>query len=599
MLFGWACLATGAKPEAYSTAAWKVEMRTAAYSALRSVVVWATLFLLAGAGCRKAEEPGPAKAATEPSGPAAQSTPGVSFVDITQAARLDFHHQVPGGRVDNIMISDGAGGTILDFDGDGWMDIYLVNSGPMESIRGAVAGHRSPNRLFRNRGDQTFEDVTERAGVGGKGFGTTAAAADYDNDGHTDLLVVEFGRLILYRNAGNGTFDDRTAEAGLTSLQAGISATFLDADGDGFLDVFVANYLTYDPAVTLPPGSKAAYPGPLAYPAEFNILYRNRGDGTFEDVSERAGIRLPDHRAMSVTSLDYDLDGDADLYVSNDATANLLLVNDGKGRFRDEALRRGAALNAFGVAEGSMGASVGDANGDGRPDLLVTRFGTPSLYVNSAQGYFEDTATAAGVVQASVRLVAWGGNFLDFDNDGDLDLFIAHGDPHSMQGMPSLLLENDGTGRFTNLGAGAGPYFQRAVNARGSGAFDLDNDGRLDLVLSTLGDKAVLLRNESRAPAHWLTLDLEGSRGNRDGFGTLVQVVVGGRTLSAECRCPTSYVFQQDPRLHFGLGAQAVVERIELRWPGGTVQVMTNVPADRVLPVREPGESRWVGKGTP
>ena len=517
------------------------------------------------------------------------------FEDVTAAAGVAFSHQLANGRLDNIMKSDGAGGAILDFDDDGFMDIYLVNSGPVPGLSDAPPGTpRQPNRLFRNRGDPAhpgFEDVTARAGVEGHGFGTTAAAADYDNDGDTDLLVVNFGGLILYRNRGDGTFEDATTAAGLTSTQAGISATFFDADNDGWLDLFVANYLEFDPAIEPPPGAGVPYPGPLSYEPQFNILYRNRGDPVnpgFEDVSEAAGIRIAGHRGMSVTPLDYDLDGDQDLYVSNDGTANILLANDGAGRFEDVALQSGVAFNQFGQADGSMGAAVGDVNGDGLPDVLVTRFGKASLYLNSPDGLFDDRVAASGVLHATSQYTGWGGNFLDFDNDGDLDIFMANGDPHTMKGMPSLLLENQGATTFANVSARAGSFFQREVNLRGSGAVDMDNDGRMDLVLTSLGGPAAVLRNTGSHAHRWLTLRLVGTRGNRDGFGARVKVVAGPLTLHAESRCPTSYVFQQDPRLHFGLGAQAVVDRIEIRWPGGRTQVITNPVVNQVLRIDEP-----------
>jgi len=566
----------------------------------QQLVVALLLAILALAGCRKSPEGNKATSAdSQTGGPKEAGTAAEAvFADVTQPAGLDFVHQLRsgtvGGKIANILDSDGAGGVILDYDGDGWMDIYLVNSGATPGASDASPdGKRVTNRLFHNLGNGGFEDVTEKAGVAGHGFGVTAAAADYDNDGNPDLLVVNFDGCILYHNQGNGTFHDVTMQAGIRTTQAAISATFLDADGDGFLDLFIANYLVFDPAIKVPPGSSVPYPGPLAYPPEFNILYRNRSDGTFEDISEQAGIRIPGHRAMSVTSLDFDLDGDPDIYVSNDGTPNLLLVNDGRGHFREEGLTRGLAFNQFGAAEGSMAACVGDCNGDGLPDLFVTRFGLPSLYLNSAAGLFEDRSTPAGIAELTSKSTSWGGNFLDFDNDGDLDLFIANGDPHFMKGMPALLLENAGNGWFKDVSAKAGPSFAQAINARGSGAVDFDNDGRLDLVICTLGSHAILLQSRHVPTNHWLKLKLEGARGNRDGFGAQVRVTVDSRCLYAECRCPTSYVFQQDPRLHFGLGTHAQAERIEIRWPGGQTQTLTNVTSDQILKIREPGPSRW------
>jgi len=403
------------------------------------------LCLLAGvSGCRRAPIP---------PGDTSPAPTGGLFEEITERAGIDFRHQLADGDLSNIMESDGAGGVVLDYDGDGWMDLYLVNSGPDPVISDAPPGTvRWSNRLYRNRGDGTFEDRTDAAGVTGYGFGISAAAADYDNDGDTDLFVVNAGSSILYQNQGDGTFRDVTESAGVQNSRAGIAAAFLDVDLDGYLDLFVANYLLYDPAVPNPPGATQPYPGPLSYDPEFNVLFHNKGNGSFEDVSEASGILIPGHRAMSVTPFDFDRDGDQDLYVSNDATANLLLVNDGRGRFRDEALERGVAVNQFGQAGGSMAATVGDADGDGTPDLFITRFERASLYLNSPGGLFEDRILASGILNLAAEYVAWGGDFFDFDNDGDLDLFIANGDPHFLRGLPSLLLENDGTGRFTDAG---------------------------------------------------------------------------------------------------------------------------------------------------
>lgn len=542
--------------------------------------------LLAGvSGCRRSPLP-PAETSPEP-------TNGL-FEEITQRAGIDFIHQLADGELSNIMESDGAGGAVLDYDGDGFMDLYLVNSGPDPVISDAPPGTvRWSNRLYRNRGDGTFEDRTDAAGVRGHGFGISAAAADYDNDGDTDLYVVNAGSSILYQNQGDGTFHDVTDLAGVQNSRAGIAAAFLDIDLDGYLDLFVANYLVYDPAIPNPPGATQPYPGPLSYDPEFNVLFRNRGDGSFEDVSEAAGILIPGHRAMSVTPFDFDRDGDQDLYVSNDATANLLLVNDGRGHFRDEALERGVAVNQFGQAGGSMAATVGDADGNGTPDLFITRFESASLYLNSPGGLFEDRILASGILNLAAEYVAWGGNFFDFDNDGDLDLLIANGDPHFLRGLPALLLENDGTGRFTDAGPRGGPFFSSRVNARGSAVVDLDNDGRLDLVFSTLADRPVLLRHRGSTDPNWLMLNLEGTQSNRDGFGALVEVTFGNRTSRLEARCPVGYVFQGDTRLHFGLHTNTQVDRLEIRWPSGTLQTLTQVPANQLLTVREPGESRW------
>jgi hypothetical protein len=555
-------------------------------SALMAMTAWLT-------GCGPSKPP-PPEIRESPPAPVPSVSANARFEEVTERAGLRFTHQLADGKLSNIMESDGAGGCVLDFDGDGFMDVYLVNSGPAPVLSDAPSETiREPNRLFRNRGDGTFEDATERAGVAGRGFGTTAVAADYDNDGDADLLAVNFDGVILFENQGDGTFRDKTADAGIASTNAAISATFFDADGDGFLDLFIANYLVFDPAVTPPAGSPAPYAGPLAYAPEFNQLHRNRGNGTFEDISLQAGIRIDGHRAMSVAPIDYDLDGDTDLYVSNDGTANLLLANDGKGHFTDVALRSGVAFNQFGEAAGSMGAAVGDVNGDGLPDMFVTRFGLTSLYLNSPGGLFEDRVGPAGLLNVTRDFTGWGGNLLDFDNDGDPDLFIVNGDAHFLRGMTSLLFENDGNAVFRSVGHTAGQFFRQEINGRGSGVIDFDNDGRCDLVVTTLGGPAHLLHNRTPSSRRWITLRFEGVRSNRAGFGALVTVRTAARSFVAEVRCPTSYVFQSETSLHFGLGDSTLVERIEVRWPSGVTQTLTDVGVDQILKIREPGELRW------
>jgi len=511
------------------------------------------------------------------------------FEDVTAKAGLTFVHQLGSGKLTNIVESTGAGGTFLDFDGDGRVDVFFVNSGPLAGVSEAPEGtSRLPNRLFRNKGDGTFEDVTRKAGLEGSGYGVAAAAADFDNDGRADLFVATVGRSALYRNKGDGTFEDVTEKAGVGGPGTAVGAAFLDHDNDGRLDLFVVRYLTFDPGYKLH-YNPDAYPGPLAYKAELNALYRNRGDGTFEDVSEKAGVRVPESRGMAAAALDANGDGFPDVYVTNDGTPNTLLLNDGKGRFSNVAVEMGVAFSQDGEAAGSMGAAVGDVNGDGFSDILVTSTSYGSLYLGSKAGLFEDRIMASGIGRMKAQYTSWGGNFLDFDNDGKLDAFIANGDLHYLVGWQSLLLENQGDGTFADAARKGGAFFATRLRGRGSAVADIDDDGRMDILMTTLADRPVLLRNRDRSGNRWITLDLEGTKSNRDGFGAKVTVHAGGKTRSAEARCPSGYLFQGDRRLHFGLGSSSTVDRIEIRWPSGQVQALTEVKVDQVLKVREPG----------
>jgi hypothetical protein len=515
------------------------------------------------------------------------------FEDVTAQAGIHFVHQFCDSKIANILESNGAGGCWLDFDGDGRMDLFLVNSGPLDGVTHHAPGTaRQPNRLYRNRGDGTFEDVTEKAGLGGMGYCTAAVAADYDNDGHTDLFVVGVGRSYLYHNRGDGTFEDVTEKAGVANLGGtGLGAVFFDADNDGYLDLFVANYLTFNPQYQLY-YNPDAYPGPLSYQPQLNKLYHNRGDGTFEDVSKPSGIEIPGHRAMSVAVFDYNQDGAPDLYLSNDGTPNLLLVNDGRGHFKDVASTAGVAFNAMGEAAGSMAATIGDCNNDGLEDILVTRFGYGSLYMGTTNGLFEDRMMASGLGALTAQFVGWGGCFLDFDNAGKLDIFIANGDPHYLVGWECLLLENRGDGAFADAAAKGGAFFKAKINARGAAVADYNNDGHLDLIVTTIGNRSYLLRNRDRSGNHWLTLDLEGTKSNRDGFGAKVKVIAADRTYVGEARCAFGFLMQSDRRLHFGLGAATNVDQVEIRWPSGQAQVLKHVLVDQILKVREPGERK-------
>ena len=511
------------------------------------------------------------------------------FEDVTAKARIDFVQQYCDDRIANILESNGSGVVVFDYDNDGYMDLYFVNPGPLKGVTHEAPGTpRQPNRLYHNNGDGTFTDVTERAGVGGRGFGVAAAAGDYDGDGRMDLYVVNVGKNILYHNNGDGTFTDVTDKAGVGDAGTGIGATWIDVNNSGRLDLFVANYLTLDPDYKLY-YNPISYPGPLAYKPERDVLYHNNGDGTFTDISEPAGIAaLPPHRTMSVHALDINHDGKEDLYICNDATPNLLLINDGNGHFHDEAMQRGVAFNALGEAAGTMTAAIGDCNNDGVADILISRLGYGSLYMGTAKGDYVDRMMASGLGGLTAQYVGWGCNFIDFDNAGKLDIFMANGDPFRMVGWQSLLLENDGQGNFRNAVAKGGAYFRTPVRARPSVVLDYDNDGKMDLLVGLMGDRPVLLHNRDHSGNHWITLALRGTKSNRAGWGALVEVTAGGKTCVQEDRCPSGFLSQGDPRIHFGLGQAPIVKQIQIKWPSGTVQTLTDVKVDQILQVTEP-----------
>lgn len=520
--------------------------------------------------------------------PPIKAGPNDTFEDVTAQSGLTFVPQFCDSRIANILESNGQGAAILDYDGDGFADVFLVNGGPLDGVTHHAPGaQREPNRLFHNLGHGTFEDVTSKAGVEGAGYGIAAAVADYDNDGRPDLYVVNVGKSILYHNRGNGTFEDVTAKAGVGRTNTGIGAVWVDVDRDGKLDLFVANYLTFDPNYNLY-FNPDAYPGPLSYKSEFNVLYRNRGDGTFEDVSEKSGIRIPGHRAMSVCAFDYNGDGADDIYICNDATPNHLLVNNGQGHFREAAVAAQIAFNALGEAAGSMAAAIGDYNGDLLPDLLVSRLGFGSLYTGRPDGLFEDRMMASQLGSLTAQYVGWGSNFLDYDNDGKLDAFVANGDAHHLVGWESLLLQNKGDGTFADAADLGGTFFRSKINARGSYVLDFDNDGRMDVLVTAIRDRVFLLHNRSASGHHWLTLDLQGTRSNRDGFGARITLGAGGKRQFVQAGCPAAFLGQSDRRVHFGLGSATTVEQIEIRWPSGTVQTLSNVAADQILKVKEP-----------
>jgi len=527
------------------------------------------------------------------------------FVAAEAAAGLDFIHA--NGATGQYYMAEqmGAGVALFDYDNDGDLDVFLVQGGalgprPSDSTAGPTS------HLFRNDltiaadGTRTlrFTDVTVRAGLALRAYGMGAAVADYDNDGYQDLFVTTFGADVLFRNRGDGTFEDVTAAAGVSDPLWSTSAAFVDYDRDGDLDLFVANYLDFTLA-----GNKIChdavgardYCSPRAYRPVPDRLYRNDGNGRFTDVSNAAGISKADGAGLGVSVGDYDGDGWLDLYVANDAGANQLWINRHDGSFTDTGLLSGAAVNAAGNAEGSMGIASGDYNGDGAEDLFVTNIAgeTFALYAGDGHGNFEDVRTRAGLAQPTAAFTGFGTDWFDYDNDGWLDLFIANGAVNvmeSLRGQPrpfrmrNQLFHNDGTGRFEERSAAGGPAFAQADVGRGAAFGDLDNDGNVDIVVTNNGGAARILLNRGQPGNHWLTVSLRQRTGNRFALGARIGVErVGRPTIWRRVKTDGSYLSASDVRVHIGLGSTPGVDALLVIWPDGTPERWTTVPTDRVM----------------
>lgn len=521
----------------------------------------------------------------------------VRFTDVTAESGVRFVHSFGDEEMSSILEATGSGCMFFDYDGDGWMDLYAVNCSYLEGINdppeeeSRVESLR--NQLYHNEGDGTFVDVTEAVGVGDPGYGMACIAGDYDNDGHVDVYVTNYGRNTLFHNEGDGTFADATEAAGVGDELWGVGTLFFDYDNDGDLDLYVGNYLEFDPDYRLYYAADL-FPGPLAYQGQPDVLYRNEGDGTFVDVTEAAGVGS-EARAMGLAAGDYDGDGLMDLYVANDAMENYLYHNNGDGSFTDIGLEAGVAFSANGDASSSMGGDFGDYDLDGDLDLLVPDMAYNNLYVNVGDDYFEDLTAVAGIAEISGQYVSWHGDFLDYDNDGDLDVFISNGDAHHLtHTMEGLLLANvpdeRGGRAFADVSGRSGDFFRHRCVSRGTAAGDYDNDGDLDLFVLHLDQPSMLLRNDGGNERHWLMLDLEGTASNRSGIGAWVTVKAGEKVQVAEVVSANGYISQNDPRLHFGLGEATRVDTVSVRWPSGRMQELVDVAADQVLAVKEPLE---------
>ena len=521
----------------------------------------------------------------------------VQFVDRAADAGLT-QRNVSGTDQSYIVEGMMGGAAFFDYDRDGDMDLYVANG---SSFAGFAAGEHPANQLYRNDGGR-FADVTIAADVGDTSWSMGCAVADYDNDGHSDLYVTNFGRNILYRNAGAGRFADVTVETGVGDMGWGTGASFGDYDRDGDVDLYVANYvdfsLDYESPIPCLWKNVKVYCGPVGLLPAADVFYRNNGDGTFSEWTQQAGLEGEKFYGMSALFGDYDDDGWPDLFVANDSTPNLLFRNRRDGRFAEEALMAGVAYSGEGVTQGCMGAAWGDYDNDGLFDLFVTNFADEynALYKNEGGGFFADVSFAAGIGAAPAELVSWGTGFFDYDNDGDRDLFVANGHTYPQADLPRVnssyeqansLFENR-DGRLVEVAAGAGPGFALRRVSRGTSFADYDGDGDIDLFVLNLNGPPTLLRNDGNHDNHYLLVRTVGTKSNRDGIGARVIILAGGQTQHAEVQSGGSYLSHSDLRLHFGLGKAERVDRLEVRWPSGTVQVLSDIAADQVLTVVEP-----------
>jgi hypothetical protein len=566
--------------------------------------------------------------------PSASAARGVAFVDATAASGLDrFRHVSGGAAKDYIVEATGSGVALVDYDDDGWLDVYLVNGSTFPALRAAAKAPAAA--IFRNNRDGTFTDVTSAAGLENGRWGQGVCAGDFDDDGREDLFVTNFGRSRLYRNRGDGTFADVAEAAGVAVDGWSTGCAFGDYDGDGRLDLFVAGYVKLDPerlppapphgsvppgdapSASPPPAEKrgmgAAYSagapyceyrgqpvmcGPRGLKGEGDHLFHNEGGGRFTDASARAGVAdAAGLYGFGVALFDYDDDGRLDLFVANDSTPNYLYRNRGDGTFQDLSYASGAALDEAGREQAHMGVAVGDYDNDGRDDLHITNFADDYnvLYHNDGKGLFSDVSYLAGVARPSIPFLGWGDAFLDYDNDGWLDLMVGNGhvypiadqfDWNTSYRQRALLFRNL-QGKFVEVAGSAGAGLTVPRASRGLAAGDLDNDGDIDVVLNNLDEAPTLLRNDGGSQAgHWLAVRLVGDPGKRcprDAIGSVVFCTAGGLRRRGEVASGRSQISQSDLRVHFGLGAATRVERLEVRWANGTT-VAYDVPGvDRLV----------------
>jgi len=538
------------------------------------------------------------------------------FSDITSRAGVNFRYLSSHTSKKYLPETMGAGVALFDYDNDGRLDIFVVNGAPIEdpTTKGTIPRKTGPqywNRLYHQKPDGTFEDVTEKAGLEGLGYGMGVAVGDFDNDGFEDLYVTEYGGNHLYHNNGNGTFTDVTQKAGVGGAGWSTSAAWVDLDNDGFLDLVVLRYVEWD-FDDIWCGERRdgyrAYCHPDYFKPVAPLVYHNNGNGTFTEVGEKLGLAKP-AKGLGIAIADYDRDGHIDLFFANDSMVEYLYHNKGNGTFEEVGLLSGVAADMDGHTYAGMGVDFADYDNDGWPDLVVTDLANQryALYRNNRDGTFAYVSPGAGISRMTMTHSGWGVRFFDFDNDGYKDLLVAQGhdldtiektSPNLRYREPLLLARNTGK-EFQDVTATAGAALQEAWVWRGLAVGDLDNDGRLDAVVTANDGPIRVLHNETVNGNHWILLNLTGHKSNRDGIGATVKVVTAEGAQYATVTTAGSYLSSSDKRAHFGLGRASVVQDIEIRWPSGIVQTLRNVAADRIVRIDEPSTSSEAGRPAP
>jgi hypothetical protein len=511
------------------------------------------------------------------------------FQEIGKEIGIDFVHSIGEKELNNIIESSGGGAAFLDYDQDGYIDLYVTSGTWIEGFCKEEKPEKMPhNHLYRNKGDGTFEDVTDKAGVGGHCYSMGVTVGDFNNDGYPDLYLSNYGPNVLFKNNGNGTFSDVTKKANIAGgKECSVGAVWFDYDNDGKLDLYVGNYLNFDPQYKYfyaPDG----FPSPLAYDPQPDVLYHNNGDGTFEDVTKAMGINDRDGRAMGVGAVDYDDDGFMDIYVANDHSMNYLWHNNGGKGFTDVGIPSGTAFGQSGESAISMAVDFADYNGDGLMDIFVSDDKYCRLYENLGNGIFADKSYSSGIAMPAGQYVGWSSSFIDYNNDGAVDIYKTNGALKHLYGQEDQLFENIGDGKFKDVSTESGKYFLEELVGRGACFGDYDNDGDIDGYIVNLNDYGAFLRNNKGNRNNWVLLKLVGTTSNRDGIGARVKLTSGGKVQTDQKKSTSGYLSQNDPRMHFGLAKNTLIDKIEIKWPSGKLQILENIKVNQILTVKEP-----------